>query len=162
MDFRLLGPLEIWAADQPVRLIRKQERVVLAILLLRPNEPVSPTELIDHLWQDEQPTNPRGALQSYVSRLRQQLAAAGGPTIEHDGHSYTLQIDRAQTDLGRFLELRMPLAGEDPKDRAARLRTALALWRGPRSTDSVSRTWSPVWKSSAGPLSKKLSQQNLP
>lgn len=131
MEFRLLGPLEIWAADQPVRLIRKQERVVLAILLLRSNEPVSPTDLIDHLWQEDQPTDPRGALQSYVSRLRRQLAAAGGPTIEHDGHSYTLQIDRAQTDLGRFLELREPVAAEDPKDKAARLRTALALWRGP-------------------------------
>jgi DNA-binding SARP family transcriptional activator len=131
MEFRLLGPLEIWASGRPVRLIRKQERVLLAILLLRANQPVALTELLDQLWPQEQPADPRGALQSYISRLRQQIAAAGGPTIEYDGSSYTIRLDLDQTDLGRFLELRKAASLQEPVLRAATLRAASEIWRGP-------------------------------
>jgi len=45
MDFRILGPLEVWDRGQPLELRRRKLRAVLAMLLLRAGEPVATDEL---------------------------------------------------------------------------------------------------------------------
>ena len=47
MEFRLLGPLEVIEDGRPVPLGPPKQRMLLAVLLLRPNEVVSNDELID-------------------------------------------------------------------------------------------------------------------
>ena len=37
LDFRLLGPLEVWRKGRPLHLGGKRQRALLALLLLRPN-----------------------------------------------------------------------------------------------------------------------------
>jgi len=53
MDFRILGPLEVHAADGQVPVGGAKPRGLLAILLLHANEVVSNDRLIDALWGEQ-------------------------------------------------------------------------------------------------------------
>ena len=46
MEFRILGPLEVWDEDREVSLGGPKPRALLAVLLLHPNE-VLPAERLD-------------------------------------------------------------------------------------------------------------------
>jgi DNA-binding SARP family transcriptional activator len=50
MEFRLLGPLEAWHCGRPVDLGDRQQRYVLAALLLEANKPVSVDRLTEIVW----------------------------------------------------------------------------------------------------------------
>ena len=50
MDFRLLGPLEVFEDDRPLALGGVKQRSVLAILLMHANELVTADQLIDEIW----------------------------------------------------------------------------------------------------------------
>jgi predicted ATPase/DNA-binding SARP family transcriptional activator len=133
--FGVLGTLAVWTDDgRPVAVAEAKVRALLADLLLHLGGPVSADRLIDDLWGDDLPVHPAGALQSKVSRLRQALenAAPGGSTlVVFRSPGYLLQVDGDAVDEGRFAAL-VGRAGatEDPRDRAALLADALALWRG--------------------------------
>jgi DNA-binding SARP family transcriptional activator len=43
VDFRVLGPVEVWHNGRQVQFDRRQQRVVLGILALEANRPVSAT-----------------------------------------------------------------------------------------------------------------------
>ena len=53
MEFRVLGELEVVDADQPLALGGSQQRLVLALLLLRSPEAISAERLIDELWGEQ-------------------------------------------------------------------------------------------------------------
>ena len=73
MDFRILGPLEVWDGDSEVSLGGPKLRALLAVLLLRPNEVVPSDRLIDELWGADPPDRAGAALRVNVSRLRKAL-----------------------------------------------------------------------------------------
>ena len=74
MEFRVLGPLEIRADDGGALVpTRRKQRVLLAMLLLRANQPVSVTTIVDGLWPGSVPGSARSNLYSYVSNLRRLL-----------------------------------------------------------------------------------------
>ena len=50
LDFRLLGPLEVRDGERTLPLGGREQRTLLAILLLHANEVVSTDTLIDGLW----------------------------------------------------------------------------------------------------------------
>jgi DNA-binding SARP family transcriptional activator len=50
MEFRILGPLEVWDGERRVDLGGSKRRALLAFLLLHANEVVSTDRLIDQLW----------------------------------------------------------------------------------------------------------------
>lgn len=132
LSYLILGSLEIRDGATQVALRGGQQRRLLAILLLHGGEAVSTDRLIDELWQGRPPGTAAKALQGYVSSLRKQL---GPETVETVGAGYRLDVAAEQTDAGRFEEL---LAEARPLDRApaaAKLRAALALWRGPALAD---------------------------
>ena len=123
----MLGPLEVRDGDADVELRGGQQRKLLAILLLHGGEAVSSDLLIEELWQGKPPGTAAKALQGYVSSLRKQL---GPETVETVGAGYRLTVAPEDTDSGLFEEL---LAEARPLERgpaAAKLREALALWRG--------------------------------
>ena len=71
MRFGVLGPLEVSGQDGPLSLGGPKQRIVLAHLVLGANQVVSAEQLIDALWGEDLPDDPRSdALQVYVSRLR--------------------------------------------------------------------------------------------
>jgi DNA-binding SARP family transcriptional activator len=77
--FRILGPVEVESDDGRVhRLVRRQERMALAVLLIDAGRPVPVDRLIGVLWDDTPPERARGAVHTHIARIRQLLARAGG------------------------------------------------------------------------------------
>src|SRR5262245_44788325 len=132
MEFRVLGPLEVLQDGRQIHIDRRRMRALLAFLLLHANEPVSADRLIDEVWGPEPPKTAGASLQNYVSRLRK---AIGSEAIVSQSPGYLLRVDPERFDLARFERLTAEARGADPDERAAKLRAALALWRGPALDD---------------------------
>jgi DNA-binding SARP family transcriptional activator/tetratricopeptide (TPR) repeat protein len=107
-------------------------RALLAFLLLHANELVSADRLIDEVWGPEPPKTAGASLQNYVSRLRK---AIGAETIVSQPPGYVLRVDPEQFDAARFERLSAEARRAEPRERAEKLRAALALWRGPALDD---------------------------
>jgi DNA-binding SARP family transcriptional activator/DNA-binding beta-propeller fold protein YncE len=106
---------------------------------------VSLDRLIDELWAGTPPDSAANIVQGYVSHLRKALE----PGRERGSHElllsrppgYMLRIGRDQCDAYRFVRLsgegRRLLEDGDAGSASERLRTGLALWRGPALADLV-------------------------
>src|SRR6185503_18100302 len=136
MEFRLLGPLEVWEDGRPLSLGGTKQRALLAILLLRANEVVSRDVLIDELWGDQPPASAAHSVEAYVSRLRKTLHAdrAGEPILVTRPPGYMLRTGFEDIDLHRYERLleegRRALATHAPERALDKLHEALSLWRG--------------------------------
>jgi predicted ATPase/DNA-binding SARP family transcriptional activator len=135
-DFRVLGPVEAMVEDAPVPLGGRRQRWLLALLLVEMGRTVSHDRLIDELWQGQPPGGADGTLRVYVSRLR---SALGREALLARPPGYVLDVDSEHCDAWRFE--RLSREAREALDRGAaglaaeRLRTALALWRGPAFAD---------------------------
>jgi DNA-binding SARP family transcriptional activator/DNA-binding beta-propeller fold protein YncE len=131
LEFRMLGPLEVIRDGRPLRLGGERQRALLALLLLDANRPVSSDRLIDALFGPEALDTASNALQVAVSRLRRLL---GEDVLLTRPRGYELCVGPGQLDLELFERLagegRAALEAGDALAAAARLRDALALWRG--------------------------------
>ncbi|HEY2957217.1 MAG TPA: BTAD domain-containing putative transcriptional regulator [Actinomycetota bacterium] len=148
IDFLLLGPLEARHRyrRQTLRLGSIKHRMLLAKLLLHPNQVVSTDELIDSVWGEEPPATVRQSLQNHVAALRKAIESGGAraapPRVLLTREpGYLLRVEADQLDLHRFQRLseegRRAFAAGDRAGAAARLREALSLWRGPVLADVV-------------------------
>src|SRR5919197_479376 len=139
MEFRLLGPLEIADGDGTVRLGEGRQRSVLVLLLLHRNEAVSSERLIDALWGERPPATAVKVLQNHVAALRRALGEREGARLQTRGRGYALRVEPGELDVERFERLVRAgsdaLSQDEPAQAAARLREALALWRGPALAD---------------------------
>jgi DNA-binding SARP family transcriptional activator/predicted ATPase len=129
VEFFVLGPLAVRdAAGTEVSLPRNKQRMLVAALLLSHGRVVPRERLIELLW-DEPPPTAGTALHGHVSQLRKLL---GRDRVETRAPGYLLRADDDEIDVRRFeaavTDARTVPA---PAERAERLRTALALWRGP-------------------------------
>jgi DNA-binding SARP family transcriptional activator len=107
-------------------------RALLAYLLLHANELVSSDRLIEEVWGPEPAKTATASLQNYISRLRK---AIGADLLISQAPGYVLRIDPERFDLARFERLAAEAHGAEPRERAEKLRAALALWRGPALED---------------------------
>jgi len=149
VDFRLLGPVEVWAGRQRLDAGPRQQRLVLAILALRANQVVPVDELIALTWAQRPPASARHAIQVRVSLLRALLADAGadgdGVRIATRGPTYVLQTDPQRVDAHRFRMLvNQAHAERDDAAQAQLLRCALGLWRGPPLADVATARTEPL------------------
>ena len=132
MQFRVLGPLEVVrdGLDVPVRGARR--RLLLATLLVHRNIVVTNDRLVDVLFGDDPPDRAVSTVQSYVSRLRQDLGDIS--QLETRPGGYVLVVDADDVDAVRF-ERRVSDAGaalaSDPARAADLINDALEWWRGP-------------------------------
>jgi DNA-binding SARP family transcriptional activator len=144
MEFQILGPLEVRDDVAEVALgAGKQQRALLAILLIHANELVSSDRLIEELWP-EPPRTAANTLQVYVGKLRKALepARARGDPAElllTRSPGYVLRIDPDDLDAHRFERLltegRTAREASEHTTAAARLGQALELWRGQALAD---------------------------
>ena len=135
VEFSLLGPLEAVESGRTIPLGGRQQRAVLAMLLLRPNEVVTADQLIDALWGERPPPTASTMVQLYVSRLRKLL---GRDRLLTRPAGYELAVDPSRIDAGRFEALLAAATEADEAGETARLlREALALWRGPVESASI-------------------------
>ncbi len=128
LEFRLLGPLEVVGDDGPLPLGGMRQRALLAALLLRAGQVVPTERLVDDLWGEEAPRTATTSLQNGVSALRKLL---GPDVLETRSPGYVLRVNGGQIDSARFEQLLADARTAQPAERAAALRQALALWRGP-------------------------------
>jgi DNA-binding SARP family transcriptional activator len=132
LDFRILGPVEVWDDEAQLQLGGPKQRAVLALLLLDAGRVVSTDRLIDALWGEQPPATAATSLQNFISQLRKVL---GADVLVTKPPGYRLQVEPEQLDLERFRRLVEGSRQEGPAQRAAKLREALGLWRGPALAD---------------------------
>jgi WD40 repeat protein/DNA-binding SARP family transcriptional activator len=139
MRFQVLGPLEVDADGGPVALGGPKERLLLALLLTRPNQVVSVEALLRGLWGDQPPPTAAKTLQSHIKRLRRALEpdrarGAAGQVLVTRQPGYLLRVAPGALDVARFEELtataRGMLSQGQPDAAGSLLREALGLWRG--------------------------------
>ncbi|NYI07613.1 AfsR/SARP family transcriptional regulator [Allostreptomyces psammosilenae] len=136
--FRVLGPLEVDVDGRRIALPTGNQRTLLATLLLNANEVVPVESLVEQVWGDDLPRQPRGALQTCLTRLRHSLDRHGrdlSRAISTSAAGYVIEVGSDRLDLLRFRELvQRARRAEERGDLAAEsdcLTEALALWRGP-------------------------------
>src|SRR5690242_14772134 len=137
MELRVLGPVELWIAGNPLYLARRQQRLIIGILALEANRVVSSSRLVDFLWGSIPPKQARAVIQTRISELRGALQAAGpepgadsGISTAADG--YVLRVRPEQVDAHNFRYfLEQARAASSDEGAARKLREALELWRGP-------------------------------
>jgi DNA-binding SARP family transcriptional activator len=126
--YRILGPLSILTDGGPVVITAGRDRVVLAMLLTRPNHIVPVSRIVEAVWGSSPPATARGQLQTCVSRLRRVLPA---DAIFSDPAGYGIRV--APDDLDALVFARLvdeARAAGDPAVARDAYRKGLDLWRG--------------------------------
>lgn len=126
---RVLGPVDVVVRGGVLRIGSRNERAVLAGLVLAAGRALPVDVLRDIVWTGRAPRSADASIHTYVSRLRHLV---GHDRIERADHSYRLDVTRAQIDANRFEDLvdQASSARDDAPRCAALCREALQLWRG--------------------------------
>ncbi|WP_234436365.1 AfsR/SARP family transcriptional regulator [Streptomyces sp. NRRL S-813] len=107
LRFAVLGPVRAWRGGREVDLGSRQQRLVLAVLLLRRGHLVTVDEFIDAVWGARPPAAAVSVLRTYVSRLRKVLEPWRGvgespKVIVSAADGYLAQVPDEALDLGMF------------------------------------------------------------
>ncbi|OKJ08432.1 hypothetical protein AMK21_31930 [Streptomyces sp. CB00316] len=137
MEFRILGPTEVWSGGSRILLTAAKQRTVLAALLISPGRFVSDVWLADLLWGTTPPATKSAQLYTYVSRLRRGCGPGLRLVRKHRG--YCLNLGDAWFDWEVFQQLaeqgRADVAMRRYAEAAKCLERGLALWQGPALAD---------------------------
>jgi hypothetical protein len=105
-EFRLLGPVEVYAAGRVVDIGPARQQGVLAALLCDVNRPVSVDHLVERVWGEQRPPErPRNTVYTYISLLNRSLADVAKAVIVRRTHGYMIELDDEQVNLRRFRSL---------------------------------------------------------
>jgi DNA-binding SARP family transcriptional activator len=134
VEFRVLGPVEMWSAGRRFQLHTTKQRALLAALVADAGTAIGVDTLIDRVWDAAPPQQARNALYAQINRLRQVLSqvvdATGGPvTLARRSGGYALEVDPETVDMHRMRRLvdRARTGGCTEGQRAALLREAIQL-----------------------------------
>jgi DNA-binding SARP family transcriptional activator/Tfp pilus assembly protein PilF len=134
MEFKVLGPVEVWVDGRPVDAGHARQRAVLAVLVLDMGRVVPLEALIDRVWGEDAPRSVRNVVYGYVARIKALLAGANEPGVSLSRHpgGYLLHAGPDRVDAVRFRRLVADAAIAPDDERAATaLGQAVELWRGP-------------------------------
>jgi acetyl-CoA carboxylase carboxyltransferase component len=139
MRFLLLGTLGIEVAPDVIDTLDGRQSILLGELLAAECHTVPVDRLVDEMYREAAPGNPKRALIAHIARLRRKFKEwePDGPSAErigYGGRGYALKVAPAETDAGQFLngaaQAAKVLKG-NPEAAIPILESALALWRGP-------------------------------
>lgn len=130
VSFKMLGPVRLTVGDEEIELGRRQERLLLCLLVWEPGRVVAAERLIDLLWQGDSPVTRRPTLHTYVARLRKSVAPYG-IRIRRRYDGYLVDLDAESVDVHQF-SARLALArrSSNPFVRLAAVEGGLSLWQG--------------------------------
>ena len=144
-EFGILGPLEARRDGEELGLGGRNQRAVLALLLLQANQVVSIERLAEELYAGATPATAVTQVHRQVSELRRLLdppagrSEPGKSVIETRAPGYLIRVATGGLDLFRFESLTEQAAAalddDDPQTALAALREGLGLWRGPPLAD---------------------------
>ena len=143
LDYRVLGPVEVWAGTERLDIGGPRQRRLLGALVVAGGLPVAPERLVDIVWLGAPPDQARNTLRTYVARLRRALEVDGDAPLTSGPSGYGLPREPGSTDSERFESL-LGVArslGSDPIAALASLEEALALWRGPAFGEFAEEDW---------------------
>ncbi|MGQ0848160.1 MAG: nSTAND1 domain-containing NTPase [Actinomycetota bacterium] len=137
MEYRILGPLEVFRDGVPVDVGPRQQRALLAIFLLHANRIVATERILEDVWPGD-PLGKERTLWVYISRLRSILdpgheGRGKSRVLVTRDHGYELVVDPDQIDAHRFEYLARSgreMLRDDPVLASRELQRALDLWRG--------------------------------
>ena len=132
MDFHILGPIEVVDGGAGLPLGGRNQRAVLALLLLNVDEVVPTDRMIEAVWGEQPPRTALTSLQNSVSQLRKLL---GPERIVTKAPGYALRLQEDRIDVDRVRKLADDSRTADPDRRASLLLEAESLWRGPPLAD---------------------------
>jgi DNA-binding SARP family transcriptional activator/tetratricopeptide (TPR) repeat protein len=135
VHYRILGNVEVRVGGENVVVARPRHRAVLGYLLLNAGRVVTVEALADAMWGGAEPATARSQLQADISAIRR--AGDGRLALLSHSGGYLLEAGPDDLDHLRFQELAAPTGDLSPAERIARLREALALWRGPALADAA-------------------------
>ncbi len=146
VEIRLLGPVEVIAADRDVPVGGPRVKTVLAMLALRANHVVASESISAQLWPDLEPDRAAANLQVRVSELRRALRLVGeSDRIIRRAPGYLLRVSDGELDVAKFADLvaqaRVLLATGDPGGAGEAVQGALRLWRGAPLADLADAHW---------------------
>ncbi|MCE7006866.1 tetratricopeptide repeat protein [Kibdelosporangium philippinense] len=136
MRFAVLGPLRAWREAAEIDLGPPQQRLLLAVLLVREGRPVGVDTLVDLLWENDPPASAVNVVHRYVGALRRLFEPglpprAQGSWLIRQAGSYRLAVTAESCDVAEYRDLTAKareLAGADAFQAYA---AALQLWHGP-------------------------------
>jgi DNA-binding SARP family transcriptional activator len=132
LEFRILGPLEVWDGKKALELGAPRQRALLALLAIHVGEVVPNERLITYLWGESPPPTAATSLQNAVSQLRKTL---GAEAVQTRAPGYALNAERDAVDARRFEQLVNEARSAAPDRRVGLVAEALRLWRGPPLSD---------------------------
>jgi DNA-binding SARP family transcriptional activator len=139
VQFSLLGPMRARRGPAELNAGPRQQRAVLALLLVRANQLVTVDDMIELLWEQDPPGSAVNIIHKYIGGIRRLLepglaARANGRWLTRHGDAYRLAADENTSDLIAFRRLvkdaRSAHAEGRPADALDLLLEALGLWRG--------------------------------
>jgi DNA-binding SARP family transcriptional activator/tetratricopeptide (TPR) repeat protein len=150
MQFGMLGPLRVTnGSGDPVPVPAARQRVLLAVLLWRANQPVPVDELAEMVWDGTPPAGAAGAVRALVMRLRRVLGPPIGARLISRAPGYVIELSGDELDASCF-ETRSNAAGAAVRagrwaEAAQAAAAALELWRGTPLTDVSSQLLRDAW-----------------
>lgn len=137
-EFLVLGPLTVVHQRRPLPLGGARQMAVLARLLIDVGAVVSMDDLVDGVWDGDEPSRPDATVRSYLSHLRSAVEPgrdrSQASIIERCAPGYRLAVDPEQVDVHCFTtdldHGRRALADGEHALAVRRLGAALARWRG--------------------------------
>jgi DNA-binding SARP family transcriptional activator/tetratricopeptide (TPR) repeat protein len=139
IQFRLLGPIEVWRGDRPVAIGGPRPKTLLTMLLLRRGETVPTEQIVDALFADDPRVGSVATTHTYVCRLRKALGG-GADLLRTSGRGYGLHVAPDAVDIDRFG--RLLEAGQRAAEAGAWQQSAehfgagLELWHGDALADA--------------------------
>jgi DNA-binding SARP family transcriptional activator len=143
MMFRLLGSVHVLSGRNMIHPASGRARSLLACLAWQPRQLIPDDQLIDRIWDERLPEDPKDALYTCAKRLRRTLAreagSDGGQVVRLAG-GYMLDADAEDVDLHRFRHLvRQARQATEPGASACLYERALRISCGTPLADVDSR-----------------------
>ncbi|MBB5874229.1 DNA-binding SARP family transcriptional activator [Allocatelliglobosispora scoriae] len=137
--FRILGPVQVQAADGSVTFARRQQRDLLALLLLRADQVMPVDHIVDAMWGADVPRTASLQIKNMVSGLRSALTEGTSrlATVDWQPAGYRIRIRHGQLDLAVFTGLVARSRTAPAAEAIPLLRQAVGLWRGRQALAGV-------------------------
>lgn len=147
MEFRLLGPVELWAHGEQIPFPTPKVRQLYAALLWDCGKLVSTSTLIQRVWGEDAPSKELASLQANASKLRRCLDQCGDPglTLTQISMGYRLAVPAESIDRVQFERTASLAAGAAERGETGEairlLRSAEALVRGEEPLAGLVGEW---------------------
>ena len=141
MEFRVLGPLEVFDSEGAVPITGPKRRALLALFVANAGRVLSRDTIVDSLWNGEPPPSGAGNVQTFISDLRNLY---GIEALRTTAAGYVLDVPADAIDAARFdraADAEISQVTRAPVAAATGLRAALAMWRGDAYADFASEGW---------------------